>query len=99
MQLTLFQPEQVRLSPRVILRRGDRLRISGGPIYTTADGVNLRIGERGRYRFIRAETADYILCRPERETAAVLVYVGQVRPGTVDGVTLKPHRVRKVRAK
>ena len=39
--------------PRSVLRRGDRFRVGGGPIYVADDGTKIPIYERGVFTFRR----------------------------------------------
>ena len=45
---------EYQVSPRVVLRRGDRFRIGGGPYWRSADGEKIPLAARGVCSFLGA---------------------------------------------
>lgn len=45
--------DRYRYGPRSVLVRGDRFRVTGGPIYVTDGGVQIPMSERGVFVFQR----------------------------------------------
>jgi hypothetical protein len=94
----------IRLSERVTLRAGDKVRISGGPYWeqTDADGTitRVRMGERGVMAFeeyCQLGQNHWIVARG-RDGYAALHIGPEVRSNTVPGLVRRPYRLRKVRA-
>jgi hypothetical protein len=95
--------ERYRYGKRSYLYPGDRFRASGGPYYagTAEDGQRVRIpmNEVGVYRFVRYRecgASKWIEAYREGQGMAV-IYVGRTRwSPNVDGLRLRPHRVRFV---
>ncbi len=93
----------IRLSERVTLRAGDKVRISGGPYWeqTDADGTitRVRMGERGVMAFeeyCQLGHRHWIVARG-RDGYAALHIGPEQRSTTVPGLVRRPYRLRKVR--
>ncbi len=95
--------EQVRLSERVTLEAGDRIRVRGGPYWqqTCADGtvVKTRMAERGVMVFDSyCEYGDsrWIVARGSSGYASL--HIGEEHPSEdIPGYVRRPYRVTKVR--
>jgi hypothetical protein len=87
-----------RLSKKVTLNEGDRVRISGGPYYVTKDGKKISMGEKGEGVFTSA-TADGkgIYVRFPKYGSPRYVYIGPQGVSEETGTILRPHKVVKLR--
>lgn len=47
--------DEYRVSPRVVLRKGDRFRVGAGPYWKLSDGRKIPMAVRGVCTFVRAE--------------------------------------------
>ena len=90
-----------RLSKKVSLEEGDRIRVSGGPYYLSQSGRKIGMGESGIGTFFKAaENGEAIYVKFDRKSSsACFVYIGPERFSEATGVTLKPHKVVKLRLK
>lgn len=94
----------IRLSERVTLRAGDKVRVSGGPYWEQADAngtvTRMRMGERGVMAFeeyCELGQSRWIVARGRDGYAAL--HVGpEERSTTIPGLVRRPYRLRKVRA-
>lgn len=87
-----------RLSKRVSLEEGDRVRVSGGPYFVTQVGKKISMGEHGVGTFARAEeNGEAIYVKFDRMSAPRFVYIGPERVSKSTGTTLRPHKVVKIR--
>ena len=87
-----------RLSKKVSLTQGDRVRVSGGPYFLTQSGVKISMGERGVGVFERAEeNGEGIYVRFDRTHAPRFVYIGPERVSKSTGTTLRSHKIVKLR--
>lgn len=87
-----------RLSPKVTLNEGDKVRVSSGPYYVTKDGKHIGMGEHGLGIFVREVdekgTALYIKFGTG---VARFVYIGPEYTSDVTGTIMRPHKIVKVR--
>lgn len=97
--------EEYRVSPRVVLRPGDRFRISGGPYYRLSNGTKVPIAVRGICTFIRATRSGprvYIEAR-NKEGTVLLHVAGRRRNEVMPDLVCRPYtiksRLRKERRK
>lgn len=90
-----------RLSKKVVLEEGDKVRVSGGPYYLSQSGRKIGMGESGTGIFASAEeNGEAIYVRFDRKSStARFVYIGPERFSESTGVTLRPHRIVKLRKK
>jgi hypothetical protein len=94
----------IRLSERVTLRAGDKVRVSGGPYWEQADAngniTRMRMGERGVMAFeeyCELGQSRWIVARGRDGYAAL--HVGpEEQSATIPGLVRRPYRLRKVRA-
>lgn len=47
--------DEYQVSPRVVLRPGDKFRVGGGPYWRRPDGTKIRMAVSGLCRFVRAQ--------------------------------------------
>lgn len=97
--------DQLRLSERVLLVPGDRIRVSAGPYFESHvdDGyvVKAKMAERGVMNFVEyCELGEsrWILARGKAGYAALHIGV-QERSELLPGLVRRPYKVSKVRAK
>jgi hypothetical protein len=87
-----------RLSKKVLLEEGDRIRVSGGPYFLTQAGKKISMGERGTGVFVSAEeNGEAIYVKFDKTSAARFVYIGSERISESTGTTLKAHKIVKLR--
>lgn len=103
--LGVARHEVYRVSPRVVLRAGDRIRLSRGPYWEekVSDGSVVRHGmaERGTAVFVEyCETHEsrWIVVRMGRRYASLHVGPEQRSP-MIPGFVRRPYVIRKVRRK
>lgn len=91
---------EYRVSPRVVLRAGDRFQVSGGPYYRTASGEKIPMAVRGACRLVavyRDRSRVYLLVSA-RDGMAVLHVAGRRRNRMIPGLVCRPYVVkRKIR--
>lgn len=99
----VFRQGWVRLSERVILHPGDRVRVSGGPYWEQvgADGgvTKTRMGERGVMVFeeyCQLGESRWVVARGQSGYAAL--HMGpEERSPEVPGLVRRPYRLRRIR--
>ena len=87
---------EYRLSPRVVIRPGDRIRISRGPYYRLADGRRVPMAARGVVRLVevvRQRSRVYLLAYGRE--GWVLLHVEGRRRSAVAGLVCRPYSVRR----
>jgi hypothetical protein len=97
---------ELRLSPRVLLQAGDKIRVSAGPYYESrdnADGtpVRIKMAERGVMVFeeyCELGTRRWIVARGKAGFAALHIGPEEVS-SEIPGLVRRPYKVTKVRAK
>lgn len=93
--------EEYRVSPRVVLRPGDRFRVSGGPYWRTAGGEKIPLAVRGVCRLMsvcRARQRTYLIVQAS-DGVACLHVEGRRRNKFLPGLVCRPYKIRgKVRA-
>lgn len=97
--------DQLRLSERVLLVPGDKIRVSAGPYYEGHDGdgivVKTKMAERGIMTFVEyCELGDsrWIVARGKAGYAALHMGV-QERSELLPALVRRPYKVRKLRPK
>lgn len=93
------EEDTLTMGPRSTLRRGDKFRATGGPVYTTRDGTEVYMGDRGEYVFLGVVVQGVRRwIKGQGDDGSVrMVYIGPRRRSPDTGVTFKPHRIRVVR--
>jgi hypothetical protein len=86
-----------RLSQRVTLHEGDRVRVSGGPYFLAQSGNKISMGERGVGTFVGVEENGMAIFVQFGHGAARRVYIGPETVSEVTGTILRPHKVVKMR--
>ena len=87
---------EYRLSPRVVLRAGDRFKASAGPYYRLDDGRRVPMAARGLFvlvEIVRQRTRVYLLAYGRDGWA--LLHVEGRRRSKVPGLVCRPYRVRR----
>jgi len=89
-----------RLSERMVLEKGDKVRVSGGPYYQSMAGNKISLGEKGLGTFVSAQedgTAIHVIFNGEN--ASKYVYIGPEKTSDSTGTIFKPHKIVKIRKK
>ncbi len=100
---TLQVHTRYRYGKRSFIYPGDQFRASGGPFYVGTDdnGTRVRIpmGENGKFvfrRYCELGASKWIEASSE-ESGIAIIYVGRARRSPrVDGLRLRPHKIRPV---
>lgn len=90
-----------RLSEKVTLREGDKIRVSSGPYYLTQSGEKIRMGESGVGYFVDADEDGrilYIRFGNGINSLIRVVYIGEKYTSEM-GTVMKPHKITKMRKK
>ena len=96
--------DEFQYTPRRWIRKGDRVRISGGPIWIDAAGVRHRVGERGVFVFcfaaVDGKGRPYIVVSG-KAGASVCLPLGEGADNVygVSGWHNEAYRVRRLRAR
>lgn len=88
---------EYRISPRVVLRPGDRFRVSRGPYWRTAGGERVPMATRGLCTFvavIRQRSRAFVLARCG-EGFAVLHVEGRRRNRMMPEMVCRPYVLRR----
>lgn len=87
-----------RLSKKVTLNEGDKIRVTAGPYYVTKDGKKIGMGEHGVGTFVREvdEKGAAIYVKFGTGTAR-FVYIGPKYVSDVTGTIMRPHKIVKLR--
>jgi len=75
------------------LKPGDLIKVSGGPIWITADGQEIKMGEEGKFRVVQVEEK-VIRAIELTDRLATVIYIGpeyQSKSGTL----MRPHKVTR----
>lgn len=99
---TVIEPEY-RVSDRVVLRPGDRFRVSGGPYYRLADGTKIPLAVRGvvtlRQVIRTGRGGQRVLLEVQCGEGTAILHVSGSRRSPVEGVVPRPYKIRgKLRA-
>ena len=87
-----------RLSQKVVLTYGDKIRVSSGPYYLSQSGNKIAMGERGTGIFIGVTNDQKIIYVKFGVGNIRLVYIGDTFISE-NGTIMRPHKIRKVRKK
>lgn len=89
-----------RLSPKVTLEKGDKIRVSGGPYYPSKSGSKISMGEKGVGEFVGAdEKGQAIYVKFGNNSVPRFVYIGPEGISEATGTILRPHKITKLREK
>jgi len=88
--------DEYRVSPRVVLQRGDRFRVSHGPYWRGADRKRICMAERGVMTFMRAiQRGAVVLIEARSEAGCCVLHVAGRRRNWVDpALVCRPYRIR-----
>jgi hypothetical protein len=93
--------DEYRVSARVVLRPGDRFRVSAGPYWRGSDGQRIGMAERGVMTFVRAVHRGAVVLIEARSAAGccVLHVAGRRRNRVDPALVCRPYRIKgRVRA-
>jgi len=90
---------EYRVSPRVVLRPGDRFKVAAGPYYRLADGTKVSMAARGTFVLLAVEQrrGRVTLLAYGRDGYAALHVAGR-RRSRVPGLVARPYRVKRAGA-
>lgn len=94
--------DEYRVSPKVVLRPGDRFRITGGPYWRMTDGRKIPLAARGICTFVRAtRVGQRVYIEARNKDGSVLLHVeGRRRNKAAPEIVCRPYRIRsKIRSK
>lgn len=89
-----------RLSKKVTLEPGDKIRVSAGPYYLAQSGNKIGMGEKGVGTFVSAEangSAIYVRFGNGLYSATRFVYIGPEHISEATGTVMRPHKITKLR--
>lgn len=97
--MTTTIEHEYRVSPRVVLRPGDRFRVGGGPYYRRASGERVPMAVRGIVTFRRAircgRGGRRVLIEATAGEGTVILHVeGARRNRLVPGLVCRPYTIR-----
>lgn len=85
-----------RLSKKVTLEPGDKIRVSAGPYFLSKSGKKIGMAEKGLGVFMSVdESGNAIYVRFGHATR--YVYIGPEHFSETTGTTMRPHKITKVR--
>jgi hypothetical protein len=87
---------EFRVSPRVLLRKGDKFRVSGGPYLRGAAGEKISMAYRGVCTFLRAErVGSRIHIHATNKDGSVLLHVaGRRRNEYMPDLVCRPYKIK-----
>jgi len=89
-----------RLSPKVTLEIGDKIRVSSGPYYPSKSGTKINMGEKGVGIFAGVDDQEKgIYVQFRKGESARYVYIGPEYVSDRTGTVLRPHKITKMREK
>ena len=100
--MTTTTENEYRVSERVVLRAGDRFRVSGGPYYRLDSGEKIPMAARGVMTFRRAlrtgRGGRRVLIEASAGEGTVILHIEGSRRSPVPGLVPRPYRItRKLR--
>ena len=90
------QNGEYQVSPRVVLKPGDRFRVSGGPYWKTGSGEKLPMATRGVCRFVSAIRRGKLefLIATSGEGTVVLHVAGRRRNAMMPEMVCRPYVIK-----
>jgi hypothetical protein len=91
---------EYRISPRVVLRPGDRFKVGRGPYWRTAGGERVPMAVRGTcvlVSVIRQRSRTFLLARSGGEGTVVLHVEGRRRNRLMPQLVCRPYTVRRMK--
>jgi len=93
--MRLVKTESYRVSPRVLISRGDKFCATGGPYWKSSDGSKLPLKSYGPYTFhshVKRGAVEWIECLDKDNCFAVLHIAGKRK--RIDGSLVpRPYKV------
>ena len=88
-----------RLSQKVTLEVGDKVRISGGPYYLAKSGNKISMGEKGVGTFWSAQADGHAIYVKFGGVLGSIrfVYIGPEHMSQSTGTVMRPHKITKLR--
>lgn len=88
---------EYQVSPRVVLRPGDKFRVAGGPYYRLAGGTKVEFGARGVLHLleVRQHRGRVEIVAYSEQGVAVLHVAGRRRNRWCPQIVCRPYRVTK----
>lgn len=89
-------PATFRISQKVNLVEGDKVKVSAGPYYMSKSGQKISMGHKGKGEFFKAfnETSLSIRIGGQME----IVYVGPEYTSPETQTVMRPHKITKLRS-
>lgn len=87
---------EYRVSERVVLRPGDRFRVTGGPYWRGRDGERIPMAERGVLTFTQAiRRGGVVLIEARSDSGCCVLHVEGRRRNRVDpALVCRPYRIK-----
>jgi hypothetical protein len=87
-----------KLSERITLNEGDRVRCSEGPYYVCKSGRTVAMGSKGKGIFVSVLDEKTLNIRFGSDSNAKQVYIGPEYTSD-NGTIMRPHKITKLRIK
>jgi hypothetical protein len=89
---------EYRLSPRVVLVPGDRIRVSGGPYYLLSSGERVSMAARGTFKLVAIEETarGRVTLHAEGPGGHAVLHVAGRRRSRISGLVARPYKIRRV---
>jgi hypothetical protein len=91
----IIRSDELRVSERVVIRKGDKFRASGGPYWKGADGQKMAMKASGPYTFLwhcKKGRLEWVECGDKDGASAVLHIAGK-RKSIVPGLVCRPYKI------
>lgn len=94
--MTTTMLTEYRVSERVVLRPGDRFRVTAGPYWRGQDGTRIPMAERGVLTFVRAtRRGAIVLIEARGDGGTCTLHVEGRRRNRVDpALVCRPYRIK-----
>lgn len=87
-----------KLSEKVTLCEGDKVKVSGGPYYRSDSGNKISMGQKGIGIFKYAdEKGEGIFVQFDLLSSPRYVYMGEDKVSEKTGIVFKAHKISKIR--
>ncbi len=87
----------IRLSQKVTLNEGDKVRVSSGPYYLSKSGAKVKMGESGVGEFTGVDESGKAIYVKFGHSSSAYVYIGPEYVSEQTNVVMRPHKIVKVR--
>lgn len=87
-----------QISPRVILRPGDRFRVSAGPYYRLPSGERVPMAARGTFTLVAVDRGRHgrVQLLAYGDGGFAVLHVAGRRRSRVPGLVARPYKIRRV---